>query len=223
MPPTELNKTEYALVQELHFECEWFINAWDELTDRLSKGDRAMTSDSHAHQIVMWSYADRMLTHAARIDRILNPSSWGSQDRPPSRRARFQFARVASTHLPSNLFDQRDLDSLRGSVEHANERLPDFIAGRDINNLYPIQVGPLAIEQTPEASNTLRGFDPISKVCTVLGDRVDLERVHQSIRKLKFALPRQHLRTRVRGSDGNVVHGAWEEKHDREHSATGHS
>jgi hypothetical protein len=119
--------------------------------------------------------------------------------------------------------DQRDLNSLRGSVEHANERLPGFVAGRDTNTLYPILVGPAAVEPTPEASNALRGFDPIGKVCTVLGNLVDLERVHQSIRRLKFAPPTQHLRRSVPESDGTVVHGAWEAKHDREHGGSGHS
>lgn len=217
MPPTEAQKIEYALITELHFECQWFIDAWNELHSLLSQGDRSVTSDPDAYNNSMWSFADRMLTHAARIDRILHPENWGSRDPPRSKSAREQFARTAASHLPADLFDQSDLKSLRGSVEHANERIPEFIVGRDINSLYPLLIGPLAVEDSKQSRSALRRFDPISKTCIVLGDRVELTRVHGSIRELKFKLPKRHVRMRVFQSEGTLVSGEWEAKHDREH------
>jgi hypothetical protein len=198
---------EYLLVTELHFECHWFLHAWEELR-RFEQNpllpSNAKPTTGHGNpfknpvflrELDMWACVDRILGHAIRIDRILNPdrySNWsrGGTDSAAMKRV---FSEVARKYVAPGAFSADDLKSLRDATEHLNERLFLFASARDMKSLQPFGWGPEGVVGGPAQSSVVRGFDSFTGICTVLGVAVNLSRVHEWVRGVKFALPELHM------------------------------
>jgi hypothetical protein len=189
MSPSEVEKVAYAFETELHFECHWFMQAWRELEALNLQGNAPMLANTLLFNLSAWSIVDRLLNHAVRIDRMLNPQNYASKDSKESRAARESLSGKARKALPPDVFAEGDLKAIRDSIEHANERIPAFIAGRDIDRLQPFLIGPMAKKSPAGVVNFLRGFDPFTGVCIVFGREADLNRIQQSVQKLLMALP----------------------------------
>jgi hypothetical protein len=197
VPPTEIEKVAYVFETELHFECLWFQRAWDELQALNLQGDKPMVADTNLHNLNVWSIVDRLLNHGVRIDRMLNPQNYASWDSRESRKARKWLSRKARASLPPGVFAEEELKAIRDSVEHLNERIPDFIAGRDINQLQPFLIGPLLVKPGSGSVSCLRGFNPFSGLCVVFGQDVDLNSLHRSVQALGMALPPLRVHTKL--------------------------
>jgi hypothetical protein len=188
----EERRIEYLFTTELQFECQWFVEAWDDLGKLLLLGNEPLRVSPITYNLKAWSFIDRMLVHAARIDRVLNPEHWGSKDSSESRAARKLFAKIVRDHLhPQDILSVAELKPLRDAIEHTNEKLYSFIGNRDINSLHPFVWGTDAIAKQAE---TVRGYDSYSRTGVVFGERLDLGRIHDAIRFLKFALPPLELK-----------------------------
>jgi hypothetical protein len=197
MAPSEAEKVAYAFETELRFECNWFNQTWSELEALLLQGDSPMVADTNLYNLNVWSFIDRLLNHAVRIDRMLNPRDYSSRDSHDSRKARASFSRKAHASLPADAFNEGDLKAIRDSVEHANERIPAFIAGREMNLLKPFLIGPLVVKTSPGAVDYLRGFNPSTGLCVVFGEPVDLNLVRRSVQSLLLVLPPLHVHTQL--------------------------
>jgi hypothetical protein len=196
---------EYLFVTELHFECHWFLRAWEELigferNPLLPSNAKSTTEHGNPlknpiflRELAMWECVDRLLNHAIKIDRVLSPDRYNSWDRPDSKGMRRVFSNVARKYVHAGDFSAKDLKALRDATEHLNERLYAFATTRDMSSLQPFGWDSEAVIGGPSGSKVVRGFDSYSGICSVLGVAVNLGRVHAWVRSVKFALPELHM------------------------------
>jgi hypothetical protein len=176
-----------AAFAELAFEADRLLEAWNELRARVAKGDSVLAGNPIAESTARWDCADRMLTHAVRIDRILQPQK--GQDSPESQKAREETAAELGKLVNLSLSHREKFRAARNSIEHSDERLPGFVDANPKKALGPFSVGPDADQGIKRNYVPLRALNTLTWDCTVIGDRVNLKELVDAVRDIKFHLP----------------------------------
>lgn len=125
LPAAPISDT--ALESELFFECCWFEKAAEDL-NVFVQTQIPIQMDPVMHNILAWSYVDRMLVHATRISRLVEPGSApDSRESKTSFKERVRFAEEFRKRINLKTLKTEELRRCRNAVEHSNERLVDYI------------------------------------------------------------------------------------------------
>lgn len=128
------------LETELHFECIWFEDSWEELESLARRGTEAVKEDPLRHNLTAWSCVDRMLIHATRIQRLLNPGTEkDSRESNESWDERVKFAREMAQRINPDLMRSRELRLARNIVEHSNAYFTTMPDPTPPRRLHPFQ------------------------------------------------------------------------------------
>lgn len=176
-----------ALLAELYFECEEVLKAWSALVHMVSSGDVALAHGGTEEVVNRWQCADRLLTHAVRVYRILDPVL--GQGTPTSLAHRQRVASALGVKLQLNETQRAALRKARNMVEHADEYLPEFVLANPGKALGPVSVGPEADKGAPRNYIALRALNTLDWICSVNGVAVNLKEVVDASRQVRFYLP----------------------------------
>lgn len=190
---------EEAYLSEVYFECTWILEARNRLLALDSAGDHAFGVRPFEQTLERWSYVDQMLVHLERLDRLLNPTKGhGTPDSYAIRRELAKLMVDRGYPLPGSVDDLR---SVRDVVEHADEHLPEFIMRNPGRALGPFAVGPLSGPNLELNYIPLRSYNTVSGECSVNGKSVNLAKLVEEVRTLRFSLPRPGVTPRLTTSD----------------------
>jgi hypothetical protein len=176
-----------AVVAELVFNCDRLLDEWAQLISRVAQGDQALRADALKESFKRWDCADRMLTHAVRIDRILRAPK--GKDSDSSWKIRQDVAEEIGLIVNLSLDQRKNLHDARNAMEHADEKLPDFVLNNPGKALGPVSVGPEAEQGGARNYVPLRAINTLTWNCEVNGIPVNLKSLSDAVRNLKFGLP----------------------------------
>lgn len=174
------------LETELYFECIWYEQAWNELEEWSKSAIPMVRADSIGHNISSWEFVNRLLVHAARIRRLVNPTSKGDNESPEAYAERKKFAAELSKRFNPELLNSKHLGRARNIVEHANEYLVDYLMKHDEKaiNMFRITWGSVSAPDAPRYPS-FRAYDHDSGECSVNGFPVNLRSTLGIVQELR--------------------------------------
>jgi len=174
-------------VAELIYNCDRLLEAWNQLRLRISQGDQALALRPDSEVVARWDYVERMLIHAVRIDRILQAPR--GDDEPWSWQMRQELATEIGSGVNLSLPQRYQIRRARNAVEHADEKLPNFIIANPGKALGSISVGPEADQGSRRNFIPWRAVNTLTWDGVVNGERVNLRDLAEVVREVKFGLP----------------------------------
>lgn len=189
-----------GLESELFFECFWFEQACNELNAFVASS-LPIQGDPLLHNLRTWSYLNRMLTHAARISRLVDPplNFDPNKESKESYEGRLQFAGELRWRVNPSILQSKELRACRNALEHANEGIVDYFRKHRVD-----RTGPFSTDWSKDgkAESEVRGsrrWHQATGECLVFGRPTNLLRTYGVV-KIIQAVVHPHVTSELRGS-----------------------
>jgi hypothetical protein len=195
-----------GLESELFFECFWFEQACNELNAFVAS-DLPIKGDPLLHNLRTWSYLDRMLIHAARISRLVDPPLKfdPNKESKESYEERLRFASELRWRVNPSVLQSKDLRACRNALEHANEGIVDYVRKHRDRRTGPFSTDWSKDGRVESEVKGFRRWHQATGECLVFGKPTNLLRTYAVV-KIIQGVVHPHVTSELQGSD--VADGA---------------